>query len=66
MNTITVYISEENYFKIPEEYRLFMQIKYVEPKEYDYSGDDQWKLLKKESKEIYKKLKKVEYEIRMK
>lgn len=64
MNTITVDILEEDYIKIPVEYRNFMLMKYREPKDYDYSGDQNWVLLKKESNDIFKQLKKLELEIR--
>ena len=66
MNTITIDILEEEYMKIPVIHRQHMQIKLVEPKDYDYSGDEAWIELKKRANKAYKDLKKIEFEIRQK
>jgi len=43
-----------------------IDIRVIEPEEYDYSGDEQWLALKKKSTKAYKDLKKREFEIRNK
>lgn len=61
---ITININEEDYLLIPKEVRDRMEIKVIEPKDFDYSQDDVWRGLKKKSDKAYKELKKREYEIR--
>ena len=53
-----------SYSKIPKEIRDDIEVKKVEPDEYDYSDDEKWQLLKKESTKAYIKLKEREFKIR--
>jgi len=64
MNTITINILESDYANIPQEHRENMQIKLIEPKDYDYSDDWEWVELKKRANKAYKEQKKREFEIR--
>lgn len=64
MNIITIEILEEDYLKIPKEIRDRINIKVIEPKNFDYSISEEWNLLKKESSKAYKKLKDLEFKIR--
>lgn len=52
MNTITINILESDYIKIPKEHRENMQIKLIEPKDYDYSHDETWVELKKRANRL--------------
>lgn len=49
---------------IPKEIRNQIEIKSIEPTDYDYSSNTTWQKLKKESDEAFKKLKHLEYNIR--
>lgn len=67
MEIITLEISIEDYKKLPAWVTELMDIKKVEPKDFDYSFDKEWSELNEKAKEgmkVYKKLKKREYEIR--
>ena len=54
----------EDYFNLPNEVRLRISINTVDVKDFDYSFDERWQLLKKASNKAYKDLKKREFEIR--
>lgn len=55
-----------DYQNLSPEDQKTIDIKAIEPEEYDYSGDEQWLALKKKSTKAYKNLKKREFEIRNK
>ena len=57
-------IPEGIYSQIPAELRREFSIVNVEPKDYDYSSSEEWKLAKSESTKAFKKLKKIEFNIR--
>ena len=63
-NIISVEILESDYLLIDKEVRDRMNIKIIEPKDFDYTFDDKWNGLKKESTKAYKELKKREFELR--
>lgn len=64
MEVIKVKISKDLYFKIPISIRDKMEIQDVEPDDFDYSEDEIWLQLRKESMKAYKKLKEREFNIR--
>jgi len=64
MNTITFECDESIYLSIPSEIREDISIKTREPKDYDYSTNEKWQEMKRESTKAYKKLKELEYKIR--
>jgi len=57
-------IQEGVYAKIPSELRETFDIIRVEPKDFDYSHDERWKMAKYASTKAYKKLKEIESNIR--
>ncbi len=57
-------MTEEVYNNLPPVLRSEMQVINVEPKDFDYSFSHKWNLAKSESSKAYKKLKKIEFEIR--
>lgn len=57
-------ISTGVYAQIPAELRRQFSIVNVEPKDYDYSNSEEWKLAKSESTKAFKRLKKIEFNIR--
>ncbi len=59
-------MEEQDYRELPPEYREQMTIEVIDVDGFDYSEDDIWKGLKKESDKAFKKLKKREFEIRHK
>ena len=63
-NWVRCEMTEQVYLMIPAHIREGVDILNVEPKEFDYSKVEKWKLAKIESDKAYKKLKKIEFEIR--
>lgn len=63
---MNIRMSKESYFNVPEEHRLEMEVKNVDVDNFDYSGSDLWNAQKKVSDKEYRKLKKIEFEIRNK
>jgi len=57
-------MSQEVYEQIPNELRMLIDIQNIEPETFDYSSDEIWLQLKKESTKAYKKLKEREFVIR--
>jgi hypothetical protein len=57
-------MSQEVYEQIPNELRMLIDIQNIEPDEFNYSSDEIWLQLKKESTKAYKKLKEREFVIR--
>ena len=57
-------IPKEIYEMIPRELRLVINVKDVDVDDYDYSDDETWQLLKKESRKAYTKLKEREFNLR--
>ena len=55
-----------DYQNLSPEDQKTIDIKVIEPEDYDYSGDEQWQGLKKKFTKAYKDLKKREFEIRNK
>jgi len=64
MNQVKSIMPQEVYEQIPNELRELIDIQNIEPNEFDYSSDEIWLELKKESTRAYKKLKEREYLIR--
>ena len=64
MNQVKSIMPQEVYEQIPNELRELIDIQNIEPNEFDYSSDEIWLELKKESTMAYKKLKEREYLIR--
>jgi len=64
MQIITCEIEEDVYVLIPRHLRKQIVIKGVDVENYDYSDDEVWKSLKKESTKSYKKLKEREFNLR--
>ena len=58
-------MEEEHYNQLSEDVRLFIEPTKVEVTNIDYSKDELWNSLKKESVKAYKKLKDREYDLRM-
>ena len=56
----------EDYQRLEQYQQDTIDIKAIEPEDYDYSDDEQWVGLKKKSVKAYKDLKKREFEIRNK
>lgn len=61
---ITLTIDKEDYFKIPEKYRVLFELKNVDVEGFDYSDSELWQIAKKESIKAYKQLKNIEFNIR--
>tara|TARA_R110000772_G_scaffold208280_1_gene318736 strand:+ start:527 stop:715 length:189 start_codon:yes stop_codon:yes gene_type:complete len=57
-------MSQEVYEQIPVNLRMLIDIQNIEPDTFDYSSDEIWVELKKESTKAYKKLKEREFIIR--
>jgi len=57
-------IPEGIYSQIPAELRREFSIVNVEPKDYDYSENEAWKLARSESVKAFKKQKLIEFNIR--
>ena len=57
-------IPEGVYKLIPPGLRVQFEIKNVEPRDYDYSDSEAWKVARSESVKAFKKQKKIEHEIR--
>ncbi len=55
---------EEDYKNLPPEFRDKIEIKTIDVDDFDYSQDELWQLLKKESTKAYKKLKDREFKLR--
>ena len=55
---------QDVYEKIPPDLRELIDIQNIEPEDFDYSTDELWVELKKESTRLYKKLKEREFQIR--
>lgn len=55
---------EEDYKNLPPKFRDKIEIKIIDVDGFDYSQDEQWQSLKKESTKAYKKLKNREFELR--
>ncbi len=64
MDQVKSIMSISVYEQIPKYLRDAIDIQNIEPDTFDYSGDDIWLELKKESTKAYKNLKKREYLIR--
>jgi|OM-RGC.v1.035309258 hypothetical protein len=64
MNQVKSLMPQKVYEQIPNELRELIDIQNIEPNEFDYSSDEIWLELKKESTRAYKKLKEREYLIR--
>ena len=64
MNQVKSIMPQKVYEQIPNELRELIDIQNIEPNEFDYSSDEIWLELKKESTRAYKKLKEREYLIR--
>lgn len=58
-------MEEEHYNQLSEDVRQFIEPTKVEVTNIDYSKDELWNSLKKESVKAYKKLKDREYDLRM-
>lgn len=58
-------MEEEHYNQLSEDVRQFIEPTKVEVTNIDYSKDELWYSLKKESVKAYKKLKDREYDLRM-
>ena len=58
-------MEEEHYNQLSEDVRQFIEHTKVEVTNIDYSKDELWQSLKKESVKAYKKLKDREYDLRM-
>ena len=59
-------MSMDIYEQIPPELRTQMEIKTVEPVNYDYSSNPHWVAAKEKSDKAYKELKTIEFHIRNK
>jgi hypothetical protein len=58
-------MEEQHYEELSEEVRQLIEPTKVEVSNIDYSKDELWQSLKKESVKAYKKLKDREYDLRM-
>ena len=58
-------MEEQYYEQLSEEIRQFIEPTKVEVSNIDYSKDELWQSLKRESVKAYKKLKDREYDLRM-
>ena len=58
-------MEEEHYNQLSEDVRQLIEPTKVEVTNIDYSKDELWQILKKESVKAYKKLKDREYDLRM-
>jgi hypothetical protein len=61
---IKLKLPKDKYFNIPLEIRAYAEIDSVEVEGIDYSHDDTWNELKKQSVKAYKKLKEREFYLR--
>ena len=61
MDLITVTITKDLYASVDVEIREQMLIQKVEDPDFDYSDDENWRLLKKEARKAYKALKEREH-----
>lgn len=61
---LTFRMEEKHYRELDEKQREVLHIYKVDVEGVDYSNDEQWNVLKKESVKAYKKLKDREYNIR--
>ncbi len=59
-------MSVEHYKEIPPEYREEIEVRTIDVDNYDYSDSDLWTAQKKKADKEFKKLKKIEFEIRNK
>ena len=57
-------MAEQDYAELSSDVRHKMEVELVKVKNFNYSGDDLWCKLSKESRKAYKKLKDREYELR--
>lgn len=57
-------MSVEDYSDLPPELRHVMEIKTIDVEGFDYSFDELWQKLKKESDKAFKQRKKREFELR--
>ncbi len=64
MEVVKAKMRKALYFQIPENVRAEIEIQDIEPEEYDYSDDEIWQELRKQSTKAYKKLKEREYNLR--
>ncbi len=64
METVKANMNKDLYLSLPKEVRDQIDIKAIEPEDYDYSEDEIWQALKSKSTKAYKALKKREFEIR--
>jgi len=64
MEVVKCEIPKEIYALIPPILRESINVKDVDVDNYDYSDDETWQLLRKESLKAYKKLKEREFNLR--
>lgn len=64
MEIVKCEIPKEIYALIPPILRESINVKDVDVDDYDYSDDETWQLLKKESRKAYTKLKEREFNLR--
>lgn len=62
-NTVKITMLESDFKSLPAEHRQKMRLEVVEV-EFDYSGDELWLKLSKQSREAYKALKEREFKLR--
>ena len=61
---LTAQMPVDHYHQLSIEDRLAMDVKYVDVKEFDYSGSELWVAQKKVSDKAFKELKKIEFDYR--
>jgi len=61
---LTASMPVDFYHSLSNEDKLAIEIKYVDVKEFDYSGNELWVAQKKVSDKAFKQLKKIEFDIR--
>ena len=64
MEIVKCEIPKDVYAKIAVDLRESINVKDVDVDEYDYSDDEKWQMLKKESRRAYVKLKEREFKLR--
>jgi len=64
LEMLTASMPVEHYHNLSNEDKLAMEIKYVDVKDYDYSDSELWVSQKKVSDKEFKKLKKIEFDLR--
>jgi len=64
MEIVKANMNKDLYFSLPKEVRDQIDIKAIEPDDFDYSDDERWQALKKKSIKAYKDLKEHEFNLR--